>query len=147
MTLVGTIHQHVQGMPGAPRWVVPTSGTFRTPFFYRLLVCQDKNLYIPPEPIDHRIAEKSSVLFSCYFLSDPIYHGRLKLLQGDKFFKNVINPYLWEGVLHLRDVPCPKGTGTMEARLEAMEEDVFRCKGMVEHGLNAKSPHDHGPLP
>ena len=29
-----------------------------------------KNLYIPPEPIDHRIAEKSSVLFSCCFRSD-----------------------------------------------------------------------------
>ena len=25
----------------------------------------------------------------------------------------------------------------MEARLEAMEQEVFRCKGMVEHGLNA----------
>ena len=67
----------------------------------------------------------------------------------DKFFKNVINPYLWEvvrhpqviemheGVLHLCDVPCPKGTGTVEASLEAMEQDVFRCKGMVERGLHA----------
>ena len=42
-----------------------------------------------------------------------------------------------EGVLHLSDVPCPKGMGTMEARLEAMEQDVFQCKGMVECGLNA----------
>ena len=25
----------------------------------------------------------------------------------------------------------------MEARLEAMEQDVFRCKGMVESGLHA----------
>jgi len=67
----------------------------------------------------------------------------------DKFFKNVINPYLrevvqhpqviqmHEGVLHLRDVSCTKGTRTMEARLEATEQDVFRCKGMVERGLNA----------
>ena len=67
----------------------------------------------------------------------------------DKFFKNVINPYLrevvqhpqtiemHEGVLHLRDVACPKGTGTMEDRLEVVEQDVFRCKGMVERGLNA----------
>ena len=67
----------------------------------------------------------------------------------DKFFKNVINPYLrevvqhpqtiqmHEGVLHLCDVPCPKGTGTMEARHEVVEQDVFQCKGMVERGLNA----------
>ena len=57
----------------------------------------------------------------------------------DKFFKNVINPYLrevvqhpqtiqmHEGVLHLRDVQGPKGTGTVEVRLEAMEQEVFRC--------------------
>ena len=67
----------------------------------------------------------------------------------DKFFENVINPYLrevmqhpqciqmHEGVFHIRDVQGPKGTGTVEARLEAMEQEVFRCKGMVERGLNA----------
>ena len=67
----------------------------------------------------------------------------------DKFFKNVINPYLrevvqhpqtiqmHEGVLHIHDVQGPKGTGTVEAILEAMEQDVFLCKGMVERGLNA----------
>ena len=48
-----------------------------------MLVLQDKkNLYILPEPVDHRIAEKSYVLFSCCFLSDPIYNGLFKLLQG-----------------------------------------------------------------
>ncbi|KAI4990434.1 hypothetical protein ZWY2020_038797 [Hordeum vulgare] len=67
----------------------------------------------------------------------------------DKFFDNVINPYLREvlqhpqaiemreGVLHIRDVQGPKGTGPVEARLEAMEQEVFRCNGMVERGLNA----------
>ncbi|KAE8810199.1 40s ribosomal protein s5-1 [Hordeum vulgare] len=28
-------------------------------------------------------------------------------------------------------------TGSMETRLEAMEKQVFKCQGMVEHGLNA----------
>ncbi|KAE8820094.1 40S ribosomal protein S5-1 [Hordeum vulgare] len=67
----------------------------------------------------------------------------------DKFFDNVINPYLWDvmqhpqaiqmcgGVLHIHDVQGPKGTGSMGATLEAVEKEVFRCKGMVEHGLNA----------
>ncbi|KAE8804709.1 40S ribosomal protein S5-1 [Hordeum vulgare] len=67
----------------------------------------------------------------------------------DKFFDNIINPYLPEvmqhpqaiqmrdGVLHIRGVQGPKGAGSMEAMLEAMEQEVFRCKGMVEHGLNA----------
>ncbi|KAI5021981.1 hypothetical protein ZWY2020_058711 [Hordeum vulgare] len=42
-----------------------------------------------------------------------------------------------EGVLHIRDVEGPKKTGSMEARLEAMKEQVFKCEGMVERGLNA----------
>ncbi|KAE8819992.1 40S ribosomal protein S5-1 [Hordeum vulgare] len=42
-----------------------------------------------------------------------------------------------EGMLHIRDVEGPKKTGNMETRLEAMEEQVFKCQGMVERGLNA----------
>ena len=67
----------------------------------------------------------------------------------DKFFEKVINPYLAEvlrhhlaievreRVLHIRDVEGPKKTGIMETRLEAMEQQVFKCQGMVERGLNA----------
>ena len=42
-----------------------------------------------------------------------------------------------EGVLHIRDVEGPKKTGSVETRLEAMEQLVFKCQGMVECGLNA----------
>ncbi|KAE8804882.1 40s ribosomal protein s5-1 [Hordeum vulgare] len=42
-----------------------------------------------------------------------------------------------EGMLHIRDVEGPKKTGSMEARLEAMEQQIFKCQGMVERGLNA----------
>ncbi|KAE8798551.1 40S ribosomal protein S5-1 [Hordeum vulgare] len=42
-----------------------------------------------------------------------------------------------EGMLHIRDVDGPKKTGSMETRLEAMEQQVFKCQGMVERGLNA----------
>ncbi|KAE8778361.1 40S ribosomal protein S5-1 [Hordeum vulgare] len=42
-----------------------------------------------------------------------------------------------EGILHIRDVEGPKKTGSMETRLEAMEQQVFKCQGMVERGLNA----------
>ena len=67
----------------------------------------------------------------------------------DKFFEKVINPYLAEvlrhpqtiemhdGLLHIRDVEGPKGTGSVESRLEAMEQQVFKCQGMVERGINA----------
>ena len=67
----------------------------------------------------------------------------------DQIFEKVINPYLTEvlqhpqsiemheGMLHIRDVEGPKKTGSMETRLEAMEQQVFKCQGMVERGLNA----------
>ena len=67
----------------------------------------------------------------------------------DNFFERVINPYLAEvlqhpqtiemreGVLHIRDVEGPRRTGSMETKLEAVEQQVFRSQGMVERGLNA----------
>src|SRR3990172_594479 len=67
----------------------------------------------------------------------------------DEFFEKVINPYLLgvmkhpqaiemrEGLLHIRDVQGPKKTGSVESRLEAVEQEVFLCKGMVERGLDA----------
>ncbi|KAE8771577.1 40S ribosomal protein S5-1 [Hordeum vulgare] len=67
----------------------------------------------------------------------------------DRIFEKVFNLYL-AGVLqhpqsiemrevmfHIRDVEGPKKTGRVEARLEAMEQQVFKCQGMVERGLNA----------
>ncbi|KAE8807440.1 40S ribosomal protein S5-1 [Hordeum vulgare] len=42
-----------------------------------------------------------------------------------------------EGMLHIGDVEGPKKTESMETRLEAMEQQVFKCQGMVERGLNA----------
>ncbi|KAE8798998.1 40S ribosomal protein S5-1 [Hordeum vulgare] len=67
----------------------------------------------------------------------------------DKILEKVINPYLagvlqhpqsikmHEGMLHIPDVEGPKKTGSVETRLEAMEQQVFKCQGMVERGLNA----------
>ena len=67
----------------------------------------------------------------------------------DNFFERVSNPYLAEvlqhpqtiemreGVLHIRDVEGPRRTGSVETKLEAVEQEVFKCQGMVERGLNA----------
>ncbi|KAI4976529.1 hypothetical protein ZWY2020_050136 [Hordeum vulgare] len=67
----------------------------------------------------------------------------------DKVFEKVTKPYLAEvlqhpqsikmseGMLHIHDVEGPKKTGSVETRLEAMEQQVFKCQGMVECGLNA----------
>ena len=67
----------------------------------------------------------------------------------DKFFEKVINPYLaevlqhpqtieiHEGLLHIRDVEGPRRTGSVGTRLEAMEQQVFKCQEMVERGLDS----------
>ena len=67
----------------------------------------------------------------------------------DMFFEKVINPYLaevrqhpqtiemHEGVLHIHDVEGPRRTGSVETRLEAMEQQVFKCQEMVERGLDS----------
>ena len=68
---------------------------------------------------------------------------------NDKFFEKVINPYLAEvlqhpqtiemreGVLHIDKLEVPKKTGSMETRLEVMEQQVFKCQALVEHRLYA----------
>ena len=67
----------------------------------------------------------------------------------DQFFEKVINPYLAEvlqypqtiemreGLLHIRDAEGPRKTESTEARLEALEQEVFKCQEMVEHGLDS----------
>ena len=44
---------------------------------------------------------------------------------------------LHEGVLHIRDVEAQRKTGSVETRLEAMEQQVFKFQEMVERGLDS----------
>ena len=80
-------------------------------------------------------------LFRSVFLTDLGRHVIFKCPK-DKFFEKVINPYLAEvlqhpqtiemreGLLHIRDAEGPRRTGSVETRLEAMEQQVFKCQGM-----------------
>jgi len=68
LTLVGTRYQGAPGKPGVPRWVVPTWDTSWTPFSYRMLVLQDKKIYIYFLNLLITVSRrKSSVLFSLLF--------------------------------------------------------------------------------
>ena len=67
----------------------------------------------------------------------------------EKFFEKFIHPYhpevlqhpqtieMSEGLLHIRDVEGQRRTGSVETRREAIEQQLFKCQGMVEHRLNA----------
>ena len=39
--------------------------------------------------------------------------------------------------MHIRDVEGPRRTGHVETKLEALEQQVFKCQGMVVRGLDA----------
>ncbi|KAE8773084.1 40s ribosomal protein s5-1 [Hordeum vulgare] len=41
-----------------------------------------------------------------------------------------------EGVLHIRDIQGTKKEGSEKARLAAVEQEIFKCQGMVECGLS-----------
>ena len=87
-------------------------------------------------------------MFRAFFLTDLGHHVVFKCPK-DQFFEKVINPYLAEvlqhpqtiemreGLLHIRDVEGPRKTGSTEARLKALELEVFKCQEMVEHGLDS----------
>ncbi|KAE8821099.1 hypothetical protein D1007_00952 [Hordeum vulgare] len=65
----------------------------------------------------------------------------------NKFLVNVINPYLAEvkrhpqtlwvedGVLHKEDLKGPVKEGSTRARLEEVEQEVFKYKFMIERGV------------
>ncbi|KAI4980388.1 hypothetical protein ZWY2020_020873 [Hordeum vulgare] len=67
----------------------------------------------------------------------------------DKFFVDVINPYLTEvirhpqtlwvedGVLHKEDLKGRVKEGSTRARLEEVEQEVFKYKLMIERGVEA----------
>ncbi|KAE8810742.1 hypothetical protein D1007_12462 [Hordeum vulgare] len=67
----------------------------------------------------------------------------------DKFLINVMNPYLAEvkrhpqtlwvddGVLHKEDLKGPIKEGSTRARLEEVEQEVFKYKLMIERGVEA----------
>jgi hypothetical protein len=61
---------------------------------------------------------------------------------------DTINPYMRElkmhpkelllkdGELQIKDVQVPKGEGSLDARMEALEQEVFKYKKMAEHEVD-----------
>jgi hypothetical protein len=61
---------------------------------------------------------------------------------------DIINPYMRElkmhpkelslkdGELQIKDVQVSKGEGSLEARMEALEQEVFKYKKMAEHEVD-----------
>ncbi|KAK1647177.1 hypothetical protein QYE76_064982 [Lolium multiflorum] len=68
--------------------------------------------------------------------------------QKDSFFEDVVNPYMNElkmhpkelllvdGELQIKDVQGPKGEGSLEDRMEKLEQEVFSYKKMAEREVD-----------
>ena len=105
-----------------------------------------------------RIVPATYLAISCVFFSICFCQGIFQLNLGamaspsspkDKFVVNVINPYLAEvkkhpqvvrmedGVLHQEDLKGPIKEGSVQARLEEVEQEVFKYKKMTERGVEA----------
>ena len=66
----------------------------------------------------------------------------------DSFFEDVVNPYMNElkmhpkelllvdGELQIKDVQGPKGEGSLEDRMEKLEQEVFNYKKMGERDVD-----------
>ena len=113
----------------------------------RILVGK-KSLYILPKVLTTVSRKYPLFSFRAVSVSDLEHHGVSKRSQG-QVFREGHQPYLvevlhhpqtiemCEGVLHIRDVEGPRHTGSVDTMLEAVEQEVFKCQGMVERGLNA----------
>ncbi|KAK1662502.1 hypothetical protein QYE76_050661 [Lolium multiflorum] len=86
-------------------------------------------------------------------IDSPIYFGSRSTMsssgtQRDSFFEDVVNPYMNElkmhpkelllvdGELQIKDVQGPKGEGSLEDRMEKLEQEVFNYKKMAEREVD-----------
>jgi hypothetical protein len=83
------------------------------------------------------------------FLSGVVLSFRATISSSGSSKENsladIINPYMRElkmhpkelslkdGKVQIEDVQGPKGEGSLEARMEELEQEVFRYKKMAEH--------------
>src|SRR4051812_40494119 len=61
---------------------------------------------------------------------------------------DILNPYMYamkihpkelllkDGKVHVKEVQVPKGEGSLEDRVEALEQEAFRYKNMAEHKVD-----------
>ena len=128
--------------PGCASCVVGTSCALWTPFSCMILLLVGNNsLYNLPKVLTTVSRKNLLSLFRAIFLIDPGRHVVFKCPQGPvlreghqpnlaKVLQHPQTIEMCEGLLHIRDVEGPRRTGSVETRLEAMEQQVFNCQEM-----------------
>ncbi|KAK1666273.1 hypothetical protein QYE76_054432 [Lolium multiflorum] len=105
-----------------------------------------ENIAYDPVPVNDSFPnEQLAVIKICFgFRSIMSSSGT----QKDSFFEDVVNPYMNElkmhpkelqlvdGELQIKDVQGPKGEGSLEDRMEKLEQEVFNYKKMAEREVD-----------
>ncbi|KAK1677324.1 hypothetical protein QYE76_038172 [Lolium multiflorum] len=104
-----------------------------------------ENIAYDPVPVNDSFPnEQLAAIKDASDLDPPCLVGNSK----DSFFEDVVNPYMNElkmhpkelllvdGELQIKDVQGPKGEGSLEDRMEKLEQEVFNYKKMAEREVD-----------
>ncbi|KAK1668186.1 hypothetical protein QYE76_056345 [Lolium multiflorum] len=99
-----------------------------------------ENISYDPVPVNDSFPNEQLAVIK----SHHVFAGTPK----DSFFEDIVNPYMNElkmhpkelllvdGELQIKDVQGPKGEGSLEDRMEKLEQEVFNYKKMVEREVD-----------
>ncbi|KAK1626120.1 hypothetical protein QYE76_000435 [Lolium multiflorum] len=115
-----------------------------------------ENIAYDPVPVNDSFPNEQLAVIKVSSRESPwIYFGSRSTMsssgtQKDSFFEDVVNPYMNElkmhpkelllvdGELQIKDVQGPKGEGSLEDRMEKLEQEVFNYKKMAERKWDYK---------
>ncbi|KAK1647294.1 hypothetical protein QYE76_065099 [Lolium multiflorum] len=113
-----------------------------------------ENIAYDPVPINDSFPNEQLAVIKVSSRESPwICFGSRSIMsssgtQKDSFFEDVVNPYMNElkmhpkelqlvdGELQIKDVQGPKGEGSLEDRMEKLEQEVFNYKKMAEREVD-----------
>ncbi|KAK1667343.1 hypothetical protein QYE76_055502 [Lolium multiflorum] len=113
-----------------------------------------ENIAYDPVPVNDSFPNEQLAVIKVNSRDSPwIYFGSRSTMsssgtQRDSFFEDVVNPYMNElkmhpkelllvdGELQIKDVQGPKGEGSLEDRMEKLEQEVFNYKKMAEREVD-----------
>ncbi|KAK1648720.1 hypothetical protein QYE76_066525 [Lolium multiflorum] len=94
-------------------------------------------------PVADNLSRLENIAYDPVPVNDSFPNEQLAVIK-DSFFEDVVNPYMNElkmhpkelqlvdGELQIKDVQGPKGEGSLEDRMEKLEQEVFNYKKMAE---------------
>ncbi|KAK1695407.1 hypothetical protein QYE76_012104 [Lolium multiflorum] len=117
-----------------------------------VLLLQEFDLHIidrkgADNPVADNLSRLENIAYDPVPVNDSFPNEQLAVIK-DSFFEDVVNPYMNElkmhpkelqlvdGELQIKDVQGPKGEGSLEDRMEKLEQEVFNYKKMAEREVD-----------